>query len=298
MTAPGQVITLGTAGGPMQNPDRAQPAHLLLTAAAPILVDCGDGAVGQMRRAGFEFRAISDVVLTHHHGDHIGGLFALLMVSMMTQRRTPLVVHGPPGTAAILAGLTAACDGPQAIGFGVPGQVLPHPRDFVEVREIAPGDTRQIGDVRLSVCENTHYRSEDQFGTPGPVSLSCRFDLPGRSVVFTGDTGVCRALEGLAKGSDLLIGEMMDLDITMARVRANNPTMPDAQIDRIRNHLGSHHLSPEELGDLARVAGVGAVVAVHFPPGVAGPASTAGYVARIAARYSGRVEIGADLGRY
>lgn len=292
------LTTLGTAGGPVQNPDRAQPAFLLMNGARPVLIDCGEGAMRQLARAGVQFRDVGEIFLTHHHFDHIGSLFACLGVNMMTMRRDPLVIHGPPGTARIVEGLLAACDVPQAIGFGIAGQTMPHPREFVRVVEIRPGDRLTLGEMVVTACENTHYRAEAQFGTEGPVSLSYRFDLPGRSLVVTGDTGECRALQGLAQGADLLIVEMMDLDLTLSRVRASNPAMPAAGIDRIRQHLSQHHLSPEELGDLAARAGVGQVVAVHFPPGVATPASAPDYAARIAARFGGGVRIGVDLETY
>jgi len=298
MKPSGSLTTLGTAGGPVQNPDRAQPAFLLMNGARPVLIDCGEGAMRQLARAGVQFRDVGEIFLTHHHFDHIGSLFACLGVNMMTMRRDPLTIYGPPGTARIVEGLFAACDVPQAIGFGIAGQTMPHPRDFVRVVEVRPGDRLTLGEMGVTACENTHYRTEEAFGTEGPVSLSYRFDLPGRSLVVTGDTGECRALQGLARGADLLIGEMMDLDLTMSRVRAANPTMPAAGIDRIRQHLSQHHLSPEELGDLAARAGVGQVVAVHFPPGVATPASAPDYAARIAARFGGDVRIGADLETY
>lgn len=296
--APNTLTALGTAGGPMQNPDRSQPAFLLMNGTRPVLIDCGEGTMRQLKRAGVEFREVSEIFLTHHHFDHIGSLFTCLGVNMMTMRRTPLTVYGPPGTARIMAGLFDACDVPQEIGFGVAGQTMPHPRDFVHVHEVQPNEVLPLDGMTVTACENTHYRAESEFGSQGPVSLSLRFDLPGRSVVLTGDTGVCRAVERLAAGADLLIGELMDLDITMQRVRLNNPTVPEAQIDKIRQHLSSHHISPEELGDLAAAAGVAHVVAVHFPPGIATPQSAPAYAARIAARFAGRIDIGIDLATY
>jgi len=58
---------------------------------------------------------------------------------MMLQRKQPITIYGPPGTRQIVEGLAMACDVPQAIGFGVAGQSLPHPRDFVKVEEIDSG---------------------------------------------------------------------------------------------------------------------------------------------------------------
>lgn len=298
MHSPSSVITLGTAGGPMQNPQRAQPAHVLMNGDRPILIDCGEGAMGQLKRAGIEYRDVHHIFLTHHHFDHIGSLYACLGLNMMTQRREPLRIYGPAGTQAIVDGLCAACDVPNTIGFGVPGQQLPHPRDFVEVTEIAPGDEIILDGLKMSCCENTHYRTEDQFGEDGYHSLSLRFDLPDRSIVFTGDTGPCDALVTLSKGADLIVGEMMDLDITMGRIRAMNKGMPEERIELIKRHLSKHHINAEDLARLAKAAEAKEVVAVHFPPGIATPDTAQGYVDRVAAIFDGKFSIGQDLAAY
>lgn len=298
MLKPSSVVTLGTAGGPVQNPNRAQPSFVLMNGDAPILIDCGEGAMGQLRRANIEFRDVHHIILTHHHFDHIGSLFACLGLNMMTQRKSPLTIYGPPGTQSIIDGLTAACDVPNDIGFGVPGQKLPHPRDFVQVVEIKPGSEITIDDLKMTCCENTHYRTEDKFGEDGYLSLSLRFDLPDRVVVFTGDTGPCKALETLAKGADLIVGEMMDLDITMGRIRAMNPNMPEENLLQIKSHLSHHHIQAEDLANIARASEAKEVVAVHFPPGIADADTAKGYVDRVKALYDGTFSIGQDLGVY
>ena len=298
MHSPSSVITLGTAGGPMQNPQRSQPAHVLMNGDRPILIDCGEGAMGQLKRAGIEYRDVHHIFLTHHHFDHIGSLYACLGLNMMTQRREPLRIYGPAGTQAIVDGLCAACDVPNAIGFGVPGQQLPHPRDFVEVTEIAPGDEIAIDGLKMTCCENTHYRTEDQFGEQGYHSLSLRFDLNDRTVVFTGDTGPCDALVTLSQGADLIVGEMMDLDITMGRIRAMNQGMPEERLDMIKNHLSKHHINAEDLAQLAKTANAKEVVAVHFPPGIATPDTAQGYIDRVTAIFDGKFSIGQDLEAY
>lgn len=298
MTSETTFITLGTAGGPMQNPERAQPSHVVMRDGRPILVDCGEGAMGQLKRAGIEFRLVREIFLTHHHFDHIGSLFACLGLNMMTQRRDKLAIYGPAGTADIVENLCKACDIPNAIGFGVPGQKLPHPRDFVEVFEIGPGDAVDVGEIRVTACENTHYRPESEFGTDGYISLSLRFDTPDKSYLFTGDTGECAEVEALARGVDVIVGEMMDVDHVMGKVRAHNPDMPEDRFQQVRRHLSDHHLSPEQLGELASRAGAKRVVAVHLSPGYVTAETIPAYVDRIAAVFEGDVLIGEDLGRY
>jgi len=298
MSSSSKVITLGTAGGPMQNPQRWQPAHLLVHGEEKILIDCGEGAMGQLVRAGVEYREINHLFLTHHHFDHIGSLFAFFGLSMMTQRPNTLTIYGPVGTQSIVDGLCDACNVPNDIGFGVPGQNLPHPRDFTKVVEIAPGDEIELGDIKMSCCENTHFRTEEHFGEDGHISLSLRFDLPDRSVVFTGDTGPCEALEKLSVGADLMIGELMDIDVTMQRVRARNASIPEERLQMIASHLSKHHIGAEELGELASRANVKEVVAVHFAPGIATPDTADSYIERVKKVYSGKFSIGQDLAEY
>ncbi len=291
-------ITLGTAGGPTPKPHRMPPAHAIAYDGGAILVDCGEGAFQQLTRAGFDLKKVRELFITHHHFDHIGSLFACLGLNMMMHRDQPMNIYGPPGTREILEHLIAACNISQAIGFGVPGQVLPHPRDFIVCRDIMPGDVIDIDDIRISCCENTHFRPEDQFGKEGPISLSYRIDAPDRSMVFTGDTGPCRALEDLAKGADLLVGELIDADDIVNRLRTRNPEMSDQALSMMRQHFTEHHLTPEDLGELASRAGVKQLVAVHIPYLTNTAEEDAKYVGRISTKFAGRVVISEDLAEY
>ena len=295
---PTKFITLGTAGGPTPKPHRMPPAHAIAYDGGTILVDCGEGAFQQLTRAGHDLRQVRDLFITHHHFDHIGSLFACLGLNMMMHRSQPMNIYGPPGTSEILDHLTAACDIPQAIGFGVPGQILPHPRDFVVSREIRPGDVVEIDNIRISACENTHYRCEENFGQDGPVSLSYRFDAPDRSMVFTGDTGPCRALESLAEGADLLVGELIDADIVINRIRANSPEMSERALQKMWQHFTEHHLTPEDLGKLAARAGVKHLVAVHIPFVTKSAEEDAVYVRRISDVFNGSIMMSEDLQAY
>ena len=94
-----EFVTLGTAGGPVPLKHRAQPAHAVISGERTILVDCGDGAMGQLMKAGIDFRHVNEIIISHHHFDHIGGLYTCLGINMMLQRKSPLKIYGPPGTS-------------------------------------------------------------------------------------------------------------------------------------------------------------------------------------------------------
>lgn len=300
MTAlkPSSFTTLGTGGGPMPDPLRAQPAHLLMVRNMPVLIDCGEGAMAQLRKAGVDYRNLDHIFLTHHHFDHIGSLFACIGLNMMIHRKRMLTIYGPPGTSQIVEGLIAACSVPQEIGFGNTDRQLPHPRDFVTVREMRPSDVIQLEGCRVTCCENTHYLSEEDAGTSAHLSLSLRFDLDDRSVVFTGDTGPCRAVEDLARGADLLVGELVDAESVIARFRRVNPEATQEGVDRIARHMTEHHMSAEQLGEMAARAGVAEVVAVHFTNGAVTAQNADSFRQRVESRFSGKVHMGEDTASY
>ncbi len=96
------VVTLGTAGGPRwwRDSEGAVPRSGIATAVvgdAVYLVDCGDGAGGNLARAGLDFNALRGVFITHLHSDHVAGLAPLLMFSLyeMALCRVPVQIFGP-----------------------------------------------------------------------------------------------------------------------------------------------------------------------------------------------------------
>ena len=291
-------ITLGTAGGPVPKLHRAQPAHAITRGKRVILVDCGEGAMQQLTRARIDFGKVHTIILSHHHFDHIGSLFTCFGINMMLQRTQPITIYGPVGTRQIVEGLATACDVPHRIGFGDSDQSFPHPRDFVQVVEISSGSRFNIDDIEITCCENTHYRTEEEFGNVGPISLSLRFDAPDRLIVYTGDTGPCGRVEDLAKGAQLLVSEMMIAEKVITQLQSKNPHMTPERVSLISDYLNKHHLSPEQLGELVSRAGVEQLVAVHIPLDSIISENTPDYLAQISQRFSGKVTIAEDLDQF
>ena len=71
------LITLGTGGGPLPRPDRAQSSNLLIVNGALYLIDVGGGVTGRIVQSGNNFRSVSKIFITHAHSDHTAGLATL-----------------------------------------------------------------------------------------------------------------------------------------------------------------------------------------------------------------------------
>ena len=92
---------LGTASA-LPTTERYPSAQVLNVRGRLFMIDCGEGAQIQLRRAGVSFLRIEHICLSHIHGDHIFGLFGLLSTMAMLGRTAPLNIYAPRAFAPIL----------------------------------------------------------------------------------------------------------------------------------------------------------------------------------------------------
>ena len=293
-----EFVTLGTQGGPHAVPDRSQPSNVIVRQGKAYLVDVGDGTAGQLAKAGVPLPWLRAIFISHLHFDHIGGLFAILGLRHQMNISAPLTIYGPPQTRKMVDGLLAGMDSSARSGFGVPGEQEMMPGTGITIVEMRDGDQVSIDDLRVRSAANTHYSFPAGSDLARDfASLSYRFDLPNRSIVYTGDTGTSTAVERLAAGADLLFAEMIDLPQTMLQVRKTAPDLPPQALAGLQRHLGHHHLTPEQVGELASRAKVKKVVVTHLAGG--GQSSAiAGYLTEIKRKFDGPAAVAEDLDRY
>ena len=145
------------------------------------LFDCGPGSVRALGSAGIELGAVTRVVISHFHTDHVLDLFALLFA-----RRNPhidaaslreLEIIGPVGLVGLLA------------RWGPPAAAV--------VTEVAAGDALERGTASFRSARARH----------SPEALAWRLDAAQLSVTYSGDSGECDELRELAVGTDLLIAD-------------------------------------------------------------------------------------------
>lgn len=66
------------------------------------MIDCGEGAQLQFRKTKLNFNKISDIFISHLHGDHCFGLIGLISTLSLLGRTAPLRIHSHPDLEALI----------------------------------------------------------------------------------------------------------------------------------------------------------------------------------------------------
>ena len=103
------VILCGT-GSPLPDPERAGSCTAIIAGGQVILVDIGPGSWRKAMVANVPGQALSAVLLTHFHSDHIGDLGEAMTMSWTNGRSAALDVYGPVGVEKVVRGFTDAYD--------------------------------------------------------------------------------------------------------------------------------------------------------------------------------------------
>jgi ribonuclease BN (tRNA processing enzyme) len=218
---------------------RAGSCWLVRDALGAALVDCGPGVLQGLHRAGVLPSEVAAVHLTHLHGDHIAGWPFLLIDGVYREERSaPLTVTGPPGTAARLQTLFAACYESAA------KKPLPF---SLEVHELAPGEAREVDGRRVEALAAQHM-------SPPSVATSLRLHGPDGVLAFTGDTGPHAGLAGLAAGARALFCECSDLDAGPGAEQGGRKHLAWSELREILPGLGVRTVALSHLGAEARQA--------------------------------------------
>lgn len=291
-----RVILLGTAAGPIPRKDRSQPANLLIVGGRPYLIDAGNGVARQLAHLGLSASDVRTVFITHHHIDHNADIGALMSFAWVEDAKRndssvgPMRFYGPVATGELVnAAYQFLSVSERIFRAGVP---MPPAAGRFEGHDIrANGVFYKDDRLTVTAVENTHYHG----AAPGPdKSYSLRFDTPGRSVVFCGDSGPSEDLTRLATGADVLVCEVNELDSAMQAVAATT-RLPPPVMQAMRQHMSKKHMTPEELGRMAQKAGVKSVVLTHISPGLDGETDATRYTEGVRRHYSGPVIAGRDL---
>jgi ribonuclease Z len=82
--------------------NRHHTAQVLTIGNQYHLIDCGEGTQMQLMLYKIKHQRITNIYISHLHGDHYFGLAGLLSTMHLQGRQTPLHLFGPPGLSEIL----------------------------------------------------------------------------------------------------------------------------------------------------------------------------------------------------
>lgn len=215
-------LTVVGCSGSMPGPNSSASCYLLEHDDFRVVVDLGHGSVGALQRH-IKLTDIDAIVFSHLHSDHCIDLTALYVAhrygpAPFASRIPVLAPSDAPERMAAANGMTSTRGMTAAF-------------DFRDVSVAAA-----LGPFRLRAERMAH--PVEAYGT--------RFEVDGASLVYTGDTGPCRALNDIARDADLLLSEASFRD-----GESNPPGL---------------HLTGRQAGEVASGAGVRHLVITHVPP--------------------------------
>jgi len=261
---------LGT-GGSVPTTKRNTVSIALRLGPEVLMFDCGEGTQRQLMASSVSFMKITNIFISHHHGDHFLGLPGLIQSMNFYGREAPLNVYGPIGTQEMVKtilrlgifdrkyevqghdlapGEVVIGDGYQvaafkanhttpALGYAFqendrPGRFDPDKAKALGVRE-GPNFSRLVEGYSVQVGSSKV--------TPDMVMGPSR---KGLRLVYSGDTAASSELDQACVDADVLIHEATVASDLEAKAREfGHSTAKDAAL-------------------LARDSGVGALYLVHI----------------------------------
>lgn len=211
----------------MPRPGSACSSYLLQTAAAAVVLDLGNGALGKLQVA-IDYASLDAIVISHMHPDHFFDLVPLRygLKYGTPSGAEPMRLWIPPGGGKTLAALSELiCGDPQGGFFS----------EVFSVREYDPSQPLAIGDVYLTFALTEHYID----------AFAVRAECAGATLTYSADTAPCDAVVEHARGSAVFLCETaLGLDVEEGE---------------------RGHTSAEEAGEMAQRAGVARLVLTHYP---------------------------------
>jgi ribonuclease BN (tRNA processing enzyme) len=201
------------------------------------LIDCGASSLIAMSKLAVDRNAISDIFVTHFHGDHVGGVpFFLLEANYVTKREGGLAITGPPGLKSRFATIMDVCfAGSKELGLRFP----------LTLNELEIGRRREAGGLRITPF---HVRHDDRAGP----CLGFRLEAEGKVLAFSGDTEWTNTLIDIGSDADLFICEAYTRDKPVATHMALAALEP--HLERIRpKRLILTHMSNDMLARRAEL---------------------------------------------
>lgn len=223
-----QLIFLGTSAAlPVADRDNTALAVVGHTPASGLLIDCGGNIWSSLQRAELGPDTIGDLLITHAHIDHIGGLPSLIESFRLGRRQAPLRIWAIPEALEIAR---------QIVGVFSYELTLDSWTYQISFHPLEDGQQLALAGFPARIQRVDH-------------ALPCagvRLELPLGAVAYTSDTQPVEAVQALGEGARMLITECTFLQNGVEHARR------------------SKHSTALEAGQEAAACGVEMLALVHL----------------------------------
>jgi ribonuclease BN (tRNA processing enzyme) len=217
-----------------QDAGGACSGYLVQHEGLTVLLDCGNGVFGKLRRF-VDYVDVDAVVLSHLHADHFLDLVPYSYALTYAPRQQPVPVHVWPGTDTPARPLLHAPPGARDVFRRVVGAW--GSEDLIEnafdLREYDPARELAVGPFAVRFCAVGHF----------VPTWAVEFSVGGVRFTFGADCSPSPELVDFARDTDLLVIEA---------------TLPRPERTGVRGHL-----TPAEAGQHGREAGARRLVITH-----------------------------------
>lgn len=205
-------LTVLGNNGPFPSAGGACSGYLLTNGPTNILIDCGNGTLGNLQKiTGLD--KLDAVILTHLHSDHISDMHVLKYAVQIKRARGQfdhtIRVYAPPEPAEEYARLDV--------------------KDAFELITVSNDTVLKFGDITLTFARMKHPAMDYA------VAAECG----GRKFVFSGDTSWTDEIVAFSMGSDLV---MLDAGFLEKDHTPNSPHMTAAQCGTAASMAGARRL--------------------------------------------------------
>lgn len=246
-------ITLLGTGSFVSDLEHMGPGYLLETGGKKILVDAGCGVQIQLLKLGIGIADLDYIFITHFHADHTCDLYSMLMRRFMLgafygKDLNPLYICGPKGMAKFVRDI---------------GRV--HQLDYFDnfkkliYKELGNMEEWALDGFSVRAFEVDHIDSD---------CVAYRFEVDGKTVVFSGDTTKCEGILNATKGADILIADTS-----------------------LSKEMKGPHLNTLDIGEISEKGNVKKVILSHLLP----HSYDKDLVAEVKENFDGEVILGKDL---
>lgn len=234
------LIFLGTGAGDCSS-ERAKTSLLLRTKSARdgsgeewMLLDAGDGCVGNVHRVGACWKNLRAILISHGHSDHLSALPLIFQCTALSGRKEPLIVHTPEYLKEPIQSWMASLSlNPKGLPYGL---------EFKEIRE---GEEIAVAGFRVLPHGTKHDSSN------GRQSFGFQIETARRRIFYSSDIAGAVDLERI-RGSSA-----SDAIVELAHISPADlcEVMEGVQLQRLYlTHIGGGYYSNREeiLADIAQ----------------------------------------------